>query len=604
MRLALRPRSPRPRQRLCFRLPHPTSRPPEAARSRYAKDPWYLDLREGGGNSVYRVRAVNEFGDPGPWSKPVPDAALGRPGDTPTVLGVKIASAPGAGDSYQLGETIALEVTFSDAVQVQGIPTLALEIGDTTRQVPMSAHRGDTLTFRYTVAAGDLDTDGISVPENGLTLPDGATITNVNSRTAAALKAPGLGNQAGHKVNAPGGEPDPPPPYYVDVPAAPSSLTATPGNGYVTLEWAPYCCDQKDIFYQLWRGDAPTWRNIPNSDRTTSQYIVSGLTNGDTYHFRVRTVYRHRADDGTITEHPGAASRTVAATPSTTPAPPGNRAPVFQPDTRSFSVVERAPRGTEVARVRATDADGDSLTYTLTGENSNKFSIANVSGEGVIRVAEAELSYTWEPGGVSFNIGVEVTDDRGGRANWIVGVEVTASERRNNAPVAEEPGTLYVSCGAMAETTVGTIKATDPEGDSLWYILVSGAEYFKFEGGTTVSDVDSFWDGEHAKLVSDGSGVVLKTAKDLPNAPPDSICKELITVVVEVEEEGNPGNNDTLVFEVRVDDPPATSRSTGSDEGGTSVLAAVRSWAGSVRDWWTGFWAWADWGDRRLAARP
>ncbi len=35
-----------------------------------AREPLYLDLRERGGNSVYRVRAVNEFGDPGPWSLP------------------------------------------------------------------------------------------------------------------------------------------------------------------------------------------------------------------------------------------------------------------------------------------------------------------------------------------------------------------------------------------------------------------------------------------------------------------------------------------------------------------------------------------------------
>ena len=34
------------------------------------KEALYLDLRERGGNSVYRVRAVNEFGDPGPWSLP------------------------------------------------------------------------------------------------------------------------------------------------------------------------------------------------------------------------------------------------------------------------------------------------------------------------------------------------------------------------------------------------------------------------------------------------------------------------------------------------------------------------------------------------------
>ena len=40
------------------------------------KNPLYLDL-QASGNHVYRVRAVNEFGDPGPWSGSIPDA----PGD-------------------------------------------------------------------------------------------------------------------------------------------------------------------------------------------------------------------------------------------------------------------------------------------------------------------------------------------------------------------------------------------------------------------------------------------------------------------------------------------------------------------------------------------
>ena len=477
----------------------------------------------------------------------------------PYVIGAGVVSTPGAGDAYVLGETITLEVTFSEPVRVQGTPTLALEIGEVTRQVPMSAHSGATLTFSYIIVAGDTDTDGVSVPRDGLTLPEGASITNLSGRTAAVLQFLGFGNQAGHKVSTQAA-PEPEPPFYVDPPPATAALTATPGNGQVLLQRAPYCCDQKDIFYQLWRGDFPTWQDIAGSDQYTTEHTVTGLTNDDTYRFQVRAVYRHRADDGTVSEHPGAPSHTVVATPyapPTTPPATPNRPPVFQPDTGSFSVVERAPRGTEVARVQATDPDpGDRLTYTLTGENHSKFNISKVNGEGVITVAEAELSYTWEPGGVSFNIGVEVTDNRGGRDNRVVGVEVTASEKRNNAPVAEEPGTLYVSCNAndlKQGIAVGTIMANDPEGDPLWYILVDGADKFQFKNGSKKNHPDPIWHDDHAVLVSDGSGAELQWAND--QSVPD-ICGELITVIVEIEEEGNPGNNDTLQFEVQVGSPP------------------------------------------------
>ena len=512
----------------------------------------YLDEEAKPEFPVYRVRAVNSMGVGGPWSRPVPDAGLDLPGDAPTVVGAGVASTPGAGDAYQLGETIALEIIFSEPVRVQGTPALALNVGDATRQVPMATHRGDTLTFRYAVAAGDSDNDGVSVPENGLTLPDGASITSLEGKVAA-LGFPGLDDQGGHKVNAPIDDPEPPQPYYVEVPDAPGSLTATPGNGYVLLQWAPYCCDQKDIFYQLWRGDFPTWQKIAGSNRDTVEHIVSGLTNDETYRFQVRAVYLREADDGTMTEHPGAPSRTVVATPyAPKPDPVPNRPPVFdRPNNESFSVVERAPRGAYVATVRATDPDGDALTYTLMGENAARFSIANVNGEGVITVAEEELSYTWEPGGLTFSIGVEVTDDRGGRDNRSIGVEVTASEQRNNAPVAEDPGELSVACGATEGAYVGTITATDPEGDALWYILVDGADYFGFEGGGTGMHPDSFWSQEHAVRKSDGSGVQLQVAESKTLS--GDVCGRLITVIVEIEEEDNPGNNDTLDFQVRVE---------------------------------------------------
>ena len=557
----------------------------------------YLDEDASPDFPAYRLRAVNRMGVEGPWSRPAPDEGLDQPGDPPTVTEVRITSTPAAGGTYQLGEIIALEVTFSEAVRVRGTPSLALGIGEAARQTPMSAHSGDTLTFRYVVADGDgRDTDGISVPENGLTLPEGASITS-RSGKFAVLGFPGLDNQAGHKVNAPSGDPPPPPPFYVDPPEAPQALIATPGDGEVLLQWATYCCDEKDLYYQLWRGDDPTnWHTITGSGRDTDEHIVTGLTNDVPYRFRVRAVYG-QASDGPP-EHPGAASRMVVATPYDptpppgTPTPPPNNPPVFErPTDEDFKVVERAPRGTEVARVRATDPDGDTLTYTLSGENHSKFNIANVSGEGVITVAEEELSYTWEPGGVSFSIGVEVTDNRGGRDNRVVGVEVTPSEKRNNAPVAEEPGTLYVPCQGTPPkvtkgTTVGTIMADDPEGDPLWYILVDGAKEFEFEGGSTQNHPDPIWHDDHAVLISDGSGAKLKTVKELSG----DICGKLITVVVEIEEKDNPGNNDTLVFEVRVDAPPSTSsRSTGPDEGGSFLLAALRSAADTVRGWWTGF---------------
>ena len=93
----------------------------------------------------------------------------------PTVLTVSKVSADG---TYNLGETISLNVVFNAAVTVTGTPQLALEIGaDTTPRADYASGSGtQTLQFDYEVVAGDEDTDGIGVPEDALTL-NGGTIS-------------------------------------------------------------------------------------------------------------------------------------------------------------------------------------------------------------------------------------------------------------------------------------------------------------------------------------------------------------------------------------------------------------------------------------------
>ena len=101
----------------------------------------------------------------------------------PTILSVVRVSAAG---TYNLGDTISLNVVFSVAVTVTGTPQLALVIGtDTTPRANYASGSGtQALQFDYEVVAGNEDTDGIGVSEDGLTL-NGGTISS--SGTAANL---------------------------------------------------------------------------------------------------------------------------------------------------------------------------------------------------------------------------------------------------------------------------------------------------------------------------------------------------------------------------------------------------------------------------------
>ncbi|HSF28150.1 MAG TPA: hypothetical protein VLA53_03890, partial [Nitrosopumilaceae archaeon] len=72
---------------------------------------------------------------------------------SPTVSNVSSTTANGA---YTTGATIAVTVTFSQAVTVTGTPQLLLETGATDRQANYVSGSGTTaLTFNYVVQAGD-----------------------------------------------------------------------------------------------------------------------------------------------------------------------------------------------------------------------------------------------------------------------------------------------------------------------------------------------------------------------------------------------------------------------------------------------------------------
>ena len=111
--------------------------------------------------------------------------------DGPGVADVSIASDPGPDGAYGVDDTLEVRVVFDVAVHVTGAPVLTLSLGGGTRDMALFSGSGtNTLTFRYTVAAGDRDEDGVSVAANALTggvIEDGAGRTV--ARDFAALPA-------------------------------------------------------------------------------------------------------------------------------------------------------------------------------------------------------------------------------------------------------------------------------------------------------------------------------------------------------------------------------------------------------------------------------
>ena len=132
------------------------------------------------------------------------------------VGGPTITSSPADGDTYGAGEHLEMRLTFDDRVRVSGDLALRVQVGAASRSagvVPRNAP-SNTLTFRYTIAADDLDENGVGTRAGALV---GGAVTDLVGNPARLALAP-LADQPKHKVDG-------------VAPTAAIAITSTPESG-------------------------------------------------------------------------------------------------------------------------------------------------------------------------------------------------------------------------------------------------------------------------------------------------------------------------------------------------------------------------------------
>ncbi len=119
---------------------------------------------------------------------------------------VAVTSSAGTDNTYVIGDAIDITTTFTEAVTVitSGDPVtgprLAFTLGTATKHAVYHSGTDTTaLVFRYTVAEGDEDADGVSVGGNALSLNSGAIADAAGN--AAQLGHAALAALTDHKVD-------------------------------------------------------------------------------------------------------------------------------------------------------------------------------------------------------------------------------------------------------------------------------------------------------------------------------------------------------------------------------------------------------------------
>ncbi len=203
-------------------------------------------------------------------------------------------------------------------------------------------------------------------------------------------------------------------------------------------------------------GDSITYTLTPALPAGLTFTASSRILAGTPTAVKASTTYTYKASDGNLSN---SLTFTIAVSAA-------NTAPVFSEGTSTTrSVAENTVSGTNIGTaVGATDADNDTLTYTLGGTDSASFSIVSTSGQLQTNAALNHESKS------SYSVTVSVSDGNGGSDSITVTISVT---NVNEAP-AFANGASISNIAATTNTAITSVtlpQATDPEGNTITYTL-------------------------------------------------------------------------------------------------------------------------------------
>ena len=239
------------------------------------------------------------------------------------------------------------------------------------------------------------------------------------------------------------------------------------------------------LIYTLDGTDASSFSVV----RTTGQLQTSGALDYETKSSYAVTV---SVSDGSLTD---SIDVTITVTDVVE-----NNAPVFpEGSSTTRSVAENTASGTNIgSAIAATDADNDTLIYTLGGTDASSFRIVSTSGQLQTNVA---LDYETQ---TSYAVTVSVSDGNGGSDSIPVTIDVT--DVREKPSFAPGGVILTVAENTVSGRNIGNpITATDPDsGDTLTYSLQRGdAGAFRIDPNTGQLQTHAALDYETKRFYTD-----------------------------------------------------------------------------------------------------
>ena len=247
-----------------------------------------------------------------------------------------------------------------------------------------------------------------------------------------------------------------------------------------------------------------------------------------------------------------------------------NDSPQFLGAPYSATISENLPSGSDVIKIAAIDADGDSLTYSLSGTNSGHFQISSASG--LIETSQA-LDYETLN---SYSLTVSISD---GTISTTASLTITVTNINDAPYVTNLPANVTVFENDVTAAVID-VNATDPDDNNITFTLSgTGSDDFVINSATGRITLSAPLNYEQQALysltvrVSDGMGGVAAASLTVTavnqNDAPVILGAPYIT---SIEESLNAG---AIVYKVAVSDEDTSDSFTFTLSGTNSNHFAI-----------------------------
>ncbi|XVU30096.1 fibronectin type III domain-containing protein [Actinoplanes sp. CA-054009] len=283
-------------------------------------------------------------------------------------------------------------------------------------------------------------------------------------------------------------------------PGAPSGLTATAGNGKVTLNWN--ASSTSGAWYWIWSRNVSagqSWQKNPTPVSSCCSYVAAYLTNGKKYEFRVQAIGTGGAPDSGY-------SNVREATPvAPRPAPPTNlKATITSLGiTLSWTAsttpgawywIERrtTPVNTAWTRYKWPDSSCCNFTATMLSHGTQQFRVITIgSGGAEDSVPSAVVSVDYTPPAIPTNLRYRKTVSKGSPA-----VILSWNKSRN--------ATTYV-IEARNRTRNGAWYTTGETSSTSYLFECSGTDLYEFRVAAK-NTVGQSWYSNHVNMLRPDEG--------------------------------------------------------------------------------------------------